>query len=110
MQVNLGTMKSRAERNKEDRERRILNNGLEAERARSNEAAKRSYIPSSQLSEYMRCVMRKQTFRSLSLSYQKKDGSINSSCGGLVVKASGSQLGGRWFESRTDEAGWLATS
>ncbi len=32
------------------------------------------------------------------------------SCGGLAVKASASQLGGRRFESRTDKAGWLATS
>ncbi len=34
-------------------------------------------------------------------------------CGGRVVKASASQLGGRMFESRrvrTDMAGWLATS
>ena len=35
---------------------------------------------------------------------------IKASRGGLVVKASASQLGGRRFESRTDEAGWLATS
>ncbi len=34
-------------------------------------------------------------------------------CGGLVVKASASQLGGRRFEShrvQTDMAGWLAAS
>ena len=37
----------------------------------------------------------------------------HASCGGLVVKASASQLGGQRFESlriRTDMAGWLATS
>ena len=38
---------------------------------------------------------------------------VQTSCGGLVVKASASQLGSRRFEShrvRTDIAGWLATS
>ncbi len=35
---------------------------------------------------------------------------ITPSYGGLVVKASTSQLGGRMFKSQTDRASWSATS
>ncbi len=44
----------RSQRNKEDRQRRIRHNGLEAERARSRQTSNASYIPTSQLSDSKR--------------------------------------------------------
>ncbi len=48
-QTGVEPKKSKSQRNKEERDRRIQRNGIEHERQRSNASRKKSYVPAAKL-------------------------------------------------------------